>query len=223
MSPSDPPALLVVHEGPLNDEGTAALRAFVGALPDRPGAAGVPVVAPGADAPADAVTVALDGAAVAPELLHALERRIGDVLKLAERADTTVLLAAPGSPDPEANAAVHRTARLLWEGSGLAGVEVAFASVAAPDVPSGLDRCVALGARRIVVLPLAVLPGGPADRARAQAEGWAAARTGTEVRHADVVGPVDELADLVLARYRAALDADRCDACGHRVGTAAAR
>ncbi|MFR9727145.1 CbiX/SirB N-terminal domain-containing protein [Streptomyces sp. MS19] len=228
MSPSDPPALLVAHEGPLSDEGAAAFRSFVGGLSDRPDAAGVPVAGHGpgtSPAPAPApgtVAVGLDAAPVAPELLYALERRVGDTVTLPERARTTVLLAAPGSGDPEVNAAAHRTARLLWEGSGLAGVEVAFVSVAAPDVPSGLDRCVALGAGRVVLLPLAVFPGGHADRARAHAEGWAAARPGTEVRYADVLGPVDELGDLVLARYRAAVAAGRCGACGHRAEPPAA-
>ncbi|MEV1010586.1 CbiX/SirB N-terminal domain-containing protein [Streptomyces sp. NPDC049881] len=220
MSPSDPPALLVAHEGPLDDEGAAAFRSFVGGLSDRPDAAGVPVAGHGPGTPPGpapgAVVVGLDAAPLAAELLYALERRVGDAVTLPERARTTVLLAAPGSSDPEVNAAAHRTARLLWEGSGLAGVEVAFVSVAAPDVPSGLDRCVALGAERVVLLPLAVFPGGHADRARAHAEGWAAARPGTEVRYADVLGPVDELGGLVLARYRAAVAAGRCDACGHR-------
>ncbi|MFF7390137.1 sirohydrochlorin chelatase [Streptomyces scabiei] len=149
-----------------------------------------------------------------PALLNLLERRVEEALGSSaartpgDRAEVTVLLVGHGATDPEANAEVHRAARLLWEGRGYAGVETAFVSSAAPDVPSGLDRCVRLGARRIVVLPYFPLDGGPADRVRQQTEGWAAARPETEVRSADVVGPEPELLDLLVERYREALEGD---------------
>ncbi|MFE7838561.1 sirohydrochlorin chelatase [Streptomyces sp. NPDC057474] len=149
-----------------------------------------------------------------PALLNLLERRTEEALRSpsprtpGDRADVTVLLVGHGSTDPEANAEVHRAARLLWEGRGYAGVETAFVSPAAPDVPSGLDRCVRLGARRIVVLPYFPLTGVPADRVRQQTEGWAAARPEIEVRSADVIGPEPELLDLVVERYREALEGD---------------
>lgn len=149
-----------------------------------------------------------------PALLDLLERRVEEALASAaprtpgDRAEVTVLLVGHGSTDAGANAEVHRAARLLWEGRGYGGVETAFVSLAAPDVPSGLDRCVRLGARSVVVLPYFPLAGGPADRARMQTEGWAAARPETEVRSADVVGPEPELLDLVVKRYREALEGD---------------
>ena len=81
-----------------------------------------------------------------------LERRLDEALggggaHAEDRADVTVLLVGRGSTDPDANAEVHKAARLLWEGRGYAGVETAFVSLAAPDVPSGLDRCVEARAR----------------------------------------------------------------------------
>ncbi|MFD9109700.1 sirohydrochlorin chelatase [Streptomyces bottropensis] len=149
-----------------------------------------------------------------PTLLNLLERRTEEALGSptprmpGDRAEVTVLLVGHGSTDAGANAEVHRAARLLWEGRGYAGVETAFGSLAAPDVPSGLDRCVRLGARRVVVLPYFPLAGGPADRVRQQTEGWAAARPEIEVRSADVIGPEPELLDLVVKRYREALEGD---------------
>ncbi|MGW7364877.1 sirohydrochlorin chelatase [Streptomyces sp. NPDC054841] len=145
-----------------------------------------------------------------PTLLAVLERRLDEALGGAartprDRAEVTVLLVAPGSADPEANAEVHRAARLLWEGRGYAGVETAFVSTAAPDVPAGLDRCVRLGARRIVVLPYVLFDGGPVERAQLHAEGWAAAHPEADVRYAEVIGPAEELADVVVERYREAV------------------
>ncbi|MFE7234513.1 sirohydrochlorin chelatase [Streptomyces sp. NPDC057596] len=157
-----------------------------------------------------------------PALLRVLERRLEEALEgtAGERSDVTVLLVGRGSTDPDANAEVHKAARLLWEGRGYAGVETAFVSLAAPDVPSGLDRCAKLGARRIVVLPYFLFTGILPDRVRRQTADWAATHPETDVRSADVIGPEPELLDLVLERYEEAVKGDlrmNCDSCVYRI------
>ncbi|MBJ7000432.1 sirohydrochlorin chelatase [Streptomyces griseofuscus] len=155
-----------------------------------------------------------------PALLNVLERRLDDAIGDQDRAEVTVLLVGRGSTDPDANAEVFKAARLLWEGRGYAGVETAFVSLAAPDVPSGLDRCVALGARKIVVLPYFLFTGILPDRVRRQTEEWAAAHPETPVASADVIGPEPELLDLVLERYEEAVKGDlrmNCDSCVYRI------
>ncbi|MFD5699082.1 sirohydrochlorin chelatase [Streptomyces lasiicapitis] len=160
-----------------------------------------------------------------PLILQVLERRLdealGDTVRTPEdRADVTVLLVGRGSTDPDANSEVFKAARLLWEGRGYAGVETAFVSLAAPDVPSGLDRCVALGARRVVVLPYFLFTGILPDRVRQQTQGWASAHPDVEVLSADVIGPEEELVELVMERYREAVAGDlrmNCDTCVYRV------
>lgn len=159
-----------------------------------------------------------------PALLSVLERRLDEALGGAsspeERADVTVLLVGRGSTDPDANAEVHKAARLLWEGRGYAGVETAFVSLAPPDVPSGLDRCLKLGARRIVVLPYFLFTGILPDRVKEQTGAWAAAHPETEVLSAEVIGPEPELLDLVMERYREAVRGDlrmNCDSCVYRI------
>ncbi|MFF9587104.1 sirohydrochlorin chelatase [Streptomyces achromogenes] len=155
-----------------------------------------------------------------PALLSVLERRLDEVLGGADRADVTVLLVGRGSTDPDANAEVYKAARLLWEGRGFAGVETAFVSLAAPDVPSGLERCAALGAKRIVVLPYFLFTGILPDRVRQQTQDWAAARPELDVRSADVIGPEPELLDLVMERYEEAVKGDlrmNCDSCVYRI------
>ncbi|MEU3335774.1 sirohydrochlorin chelatase [Streptomyces sp. NPDC002144] len=158
-----------------------------------------------------------------PSLLAVLERRLDEALGAGgaeDRAEVTVLLVGRGSTDPDANAEVHKAARLLWEGRGYAGVETAFVSLAAPDVPSGLERCRKLGARRIVVLPYFLFTGILPDRVRRQTEEWARAHPEIEVRSAEVIGPEPELLDLVMERYQEAVKGDlrmNCDSCVYRI------
>jgi sirohydrochlorin cobaltochelatase len=157
-----------------------------------------------------------------PSLLAVLERRLGQALQGTDwdPSEVTVLLVGRGSTDPDANAEVHKAARLLWEGRGYAGVEPAFVSLAAPDVPTGLDRCAKLGARRIVVLPYFLFTGILPDRVREQTQTWAAAHPEVGVRSADVIGPEPELLDLVWERYEEAAKGGvrmNCDACVYRI------
>jgi sirohydrochlorin cobaltochelatase len=155
-----------------------------------------------------------------PLLLSLLDERLNTVLGRAERADTAVLLVGRGSTDPDANAEIYKVARLLWEGRGLGAVETAFVSLTRPDVPAGLERCRRLGFRRIVVLPYFLFPGVLPDRVAAAARTFAAARSGLDVRGADVIGDCEGLADLVVERYEEARAGDirmNCDTCVHRI------
>ena len=155
-----------------------------------------------------------------PGLLALLRERLAAALGDAEEAGTTVLLVGRGSTDPDANAEVVKVARLLWETSGgLDGVEPAFVSLAPPGVPRGLERCRALGARRVVVLPYFLFPGVLPDRVAEQAHAFAADHPGMDVRRAGVIGDCDGLAELVEERYAEALAGDirmNCDTCVYR-------
>ena len=155
-----------------------------------------------------------------PTLLALLEERLDAVLDPAERAGTAVLLVGRGSSDPDANAEVHKVARLFYEGRGLATVETAFVSLAEPSVPAGLERCRLLGARDVVVLPYFLFAGVLPERIVAQARSWAAGHPGVDVRCAGLLGDCDGLADLVLERYAEALHGDlrmNCDTCVYRI------
>ncbi|MFW6689671.1 sirohydrochlorin chelatase [Streptomyces sp. MAR4 CNX-425] len=159
-----------------------------------------------------------------PKLLSVLARRVDEALaggsSAPGRSRTTVLLVGRGSTDPDANAEVHKAARLLWEGRGFAGVETAFVSLAAPDVAAGLERCRRLGAEHVVVLPYFLFPGVLPDRVARQARQWAAAHPAVDVRTAAVIGAAEELVELVAERYDEAVAGDlrmNCDSCVYRV------
>jgi sirohydrochlorin cobaltochelatase len=131
-----------------------------------------------------------------------------------------VLLIGRGSTDPDANAEVCKTARLLWEGRDYAFVETAFVSLAAPDVAAGLERCRRLGARRITVASYFLFPGILPDRIVTQARQYAAAHPELEVTCTGVLGDTAGLAGLVAERYHEALGGDirmNCDVCAYRI------
>lgn len=73
--------------------------------------------------------------------------------------ETAVLVVGRGSSDPASNAEIARIASLLWEKRPFLTVEYAFQAVAHPKVADGLQRCLALGARQIVVMPYLLFTG----------------------------------------------------------------
>ena len=167
-----------------------------------------------------------------PALIELLAARIAGV---AGDPPPAVLLVGRGSTDPDANADVVKTARLLWEGRDYPLAETAFVSLARPDVAEGLERCRLLsagqygaglpgagqhGAKRIVVARYFLFPGVLPDRVAEQAAEYAAAHPELDIVVADVLGDCDEIAALVLERYREALSGDirmNCDMCVYRI------
>ena len=152
-----------------------------------------------------------------PALLELLADRIAAVSGPDAPA---VLLVGRGSTDPDANADVVKTARLLWEGRDYPLAETAFVSLARPDVAQGLERCRLLGARRIVVARYFLFPGVLPDRVAEQAAAYAAAHPELDIRYTDVLGDCDEIAALVYERYHEALAGDirmNCDVCVYRI------
>ncbi len=152
-----------------------------------------------------------------PALIELLAARIAAV---AGGPAPAILLVGRGSTDPDANADVVKTARLLWEGRDYPLAETAFVSLARPGVAEGLDRCRLLGARQIVVARYFLFPGVLPDRVAGQAAAYAAAHPGLDIRCADVLGDCDEIAALVYERYHEALTGDirmNCDMCVYRI------
>ena len=134
-----------------------------------------------------------------PAVVAVLEQRLVE----AGAVDRPVVVVAGGSLDPDANATVAATARLLWEGRAHPTVDYAFVSATGPTVEEALRRA------PDAVLSLLFLGPGHLPR-KAAAAGPATAP----------LGAADRLVDLVVERYREALTGDvrmNCDACLYRV------
>lgn len=146
-----------------------------------------------------------------PALVEVLARRLAE----AGAVDEPVVLVAGGALDPDANAQVAATARLLFEGRAFASVDVAFASTAKPTLPDALDRLRRLGFSRVAIARYFLGPGR-----LPQAVERAAQVDGLEVLVAEPLGVADATVGLLLERYDEARGSDirmNCDACLYRI------
>lgn len=66
---------------------------------------------------------------------------------------TAILLMAHGSRVTEANDAAREIAAMVKAMSGFEIVEVAFREMHEPAIQNGIDRCVAQGAQRVLLMP----------------------------------------------------------------------
>ncbi len=136
-------------------------------------------------------------------LLEIVEERLAELearLPPLDPRDTALLLVGRGTSDPEANADLFKLGRVLWERHRYALVECCFAGTAEPLVPAGINRCVRLGARQILVLPYLINTGILVKRIHLQA---AAARTrhpGVEIAVGAHLGVHPGLVQLILQR-----------------------
>ena len=155
-----------------------------------------------------------------PALLDVAAQRLADVVAPDEWSETAVVLVGRGATDPDANAEVAKTARLLQEGRGIGTVETSFISLAEPSVPAGLERARRLGYERIAVLPWFLFAGVLPDRIAAQTGSWADEHPSLDVRLAGLLGPTPALAGVVHERWRELDGGDlrmNCDTCVYRV------
>ncbi|PRX92368.1 sirohydrochlorin ferrochelatase [Allonocardiopsis opalescens] len=133
----------------------------------------------------------------------AFTRVLGDRLAAAGAhpdPGTAVVLAAAGSADPAANAAVARVAR-DWaaRGEGWHSVVPAYASAAAPTPAEAVRERLAAGAARVAVATYLLAPGLFADRVRRDALSAGAYAV------SPVLGADPRIAGVVVHRYSTAL------------------
>jgi len=148
-----------------------------------------------------------------PVLVDVLASRLAQA---GARDDDPVVLVAGGALDPDANAAVASTARLLFEGRAWPSVDIAFASTARPSVPEALARLRSQGHVRASVARYFLGPGFLPRLVATQA----ASVDGLEVVVSEPLGASAGLAGLLAGRFDEVLGGDirmNCDACLYRI------
>ena len=148
-----------------------------------------------------------------PVLVDVLAQRLAEA---GAGPDVPVVLVAGGALDPDANAQVAATARLLWEGRDWPSVDIAFASTTRPTVPEAVERLRALGHSRVAVARYFLGPG----RLPRLVERQAREVEGVDVLASAPLGVSEALSGLLLERYDEAQAGDvrmNCDVCLYRV------
>ena len=116
-----------------------------------------------------------------------------------------LLVMAHGSPRPEANEDVRRVTDLLREGGAYPIVSLAFLDCNEPDIPSGIDACVAAGATAIDAVPYFLHSGRHflIDLPEILVAGEAR-HPGLVIRMGDYVGHEPQVVDVLFERIEAA-------------------
>ena len=133
-----------------------------------------------------------------PLLLDALERRLAEADPAAleaNPAEVGMVLAAAGSSDPQANAAIARLAAQWQARTGWYAVRPSYASAAGPSPATAVTALLEAGVRRVVVASYLLAPGLFADRIAGSSLAAGAAAV------APALGALPEVADVMLDRY----------------------
>lgn len=133
--------------------------------------------------------------------------------------DTAVLLMGRGGSDPDANSDFYKLGRLLWERTGYRTVECCFIAVSKPSLPDGLNRCLTLGARRIIVLPYLLFTGVLMEQFAETVARFAAEHPGIEVEMGGPLGAHPLMLDMLNDRIEETLEGQafsNCDNCRFR-------
>ncbi len=139
-------------------------------------------------------------------LLEIIEQRIRELeerLGSTAREETAVLLVGRGTSDPEANADFYKIGRLIWERNECAAVECCFIAMTQPGVPEGIERCVRLGARRVLVVPYFINTGVLVKRIEQKALAAREQYPGVEIGVGEHFHAHPKLVRLILDRARA--------------------
>ncbi|WP_254822267.1 CbiX/SirB N-terminal domain-containing protein [Haloglomus halophilum] len=134
--------------------------------------------------------------------------------------DVAVALCARGSSDPDANADVHKLARLLHEGRDFARVAPTFIGVTEPTLDETLHRMAKSRPDAVLVLPYMLGDGILTGRIRDGADEFDADYPYVEAAAGDPLGTDSRLLDVLGDRWQAARTDSvemSCDTCKYKV------
>lgn len=122
--------------------------------------------------------------------------------------DTAILLIARGGSNPNANGDFYKITRLLWEKLHVPIVESAFMGVTEPLVNEGIERCIKLGAKKIVMLPYFLFTGILMERMNKMCEGFNEQYPDINIEIAHYFGYHPRLKKVLVERVEQALSGD---------------
>ncbi|UJF31225.1 sirohydrochlorin chelatase [Paenibacillus hexagrammi] len=156
------------------------------------------------------------------QILDILTSRILDsgIQVEQEQEDTALLVVGRGSSDPDANSDLFKISRLLWERLKVKWVETAFIGVTAPLIDEGVERCIRLGAKKVVILPYFLFTGVLIQRMESLVEGYGEKYVNHEFVLAPYFGFHPILKEILISRALEAVQDEvkmNCDMCQYRL------
>lgn len=162
------------------------------------------------------------------QVLEILSSRLASVgnkaeLHLGEALDlenTAVLVVGRGSSDADANSDLFKISRLFWEKLKVKWVETAFIGVTAPLMEEGVERCLKLGAQKVIILPYFLFTGVLIKRMEQMLEQYQERYPEHEFALADYFGFHPKLKTILQERALEALEGEarmNCDMCQYRL------
>ncbi|SFS08702.1 Sirohydrochlorin ferrochelatase [Halomicrobium zhouii] len=137
-----------------------------------------------------------------------------------ETDDVAVVLCGRGSSDPDANADVHKLARLLYEGREFSRVDATFIGVTEPDLPTTLHDVAKHRPDTVVVLPYMLGDGVLTERIRERTREFDDEYPYVSAAPGDPLGTDDRLLDVLGDRWQEARTESvdmSCDTCKYKV------
>lgn len=153
------------------------------------------------------------------DILYSRLKTIGFDAKEPDE-ETAVLLIGRGGSDPDANSDLYKISRLLWERWNVKWVEPAFMGVTSPLVNEGVERCLKLGAKKVILLPYFLFTGILMNRMAEMLEGFKNEYPNNEFLLADYFGFHPKLQKIIKDRVEEALEGEvkmNCDTCQYRI------
>ncbi|WP_049925303.1 CbiX/SirB N-terminal domain-containing protein [Halopiger goleimassiliensis] len=138
-----------------------------------------------------------------------------------ETEDVSVVLCGRGSSDPDANADVHKLARLLYEGRAFDRVEATFVGVTEPTLEETLHGLAKHRPDAVVVLPYMLGDGVLTQRVRDWTAEFDEEYPYVDALAGDPLGTDSRLLDVFADRWQEARTDSvemSCDTCKYKVG-----
>jgi sirohydrochlorin cobaltochelatase len=145
---------------------------------------------------------------------------MGGQLQGQELEETAILVVGRGSSDADANSDLFKISRLFWEKLKVKWVETAFIGVTAPLLEEGMDRCLKLGARKVIILPYFLFTGVLIKRMESMLEVFEERYPEHQFSLADYFGFHPRLRHILIERANEALQGEvkmNCDMCQYRL------
>ncbi|WP_408010303.1 sirohydrochlorin chelatase [Pseudalkalibacillus sp. A8] len=134
--------------------------------------------------------------------------------------DTAIVFLGRGGSDPDANSELYKIARLFYEKVNYSLVEPAFMGVTDPLIEQGIERCIKLGAKKIVILPYFLFTGILIKRLETLMEELQHLYPEHKFKLAGYFGFHDRLKTIIEDRITEALQGEvkiNCDTCQYRL------